>query len=457
MDIRFGVQSYQHRSLQLSAQRLLNCYLETAPPAAKTQVAIPGAYGIEAFSTLGNGPIRGGLVVNDMPFVVSGQSLYSISSAGAATSLGAIPNLDDVVMAGDGTNIMVVTSNDGYIYNGSTVGIIADTDFPGASWVGFLDGYFPIIEPDSGRLWINETPYVPTGWNALDFATAESAPDDLIAGIVDHRELFLFGRETYEIFYNSGNADFPLSRSSAGIGEVGCTSRFGVAKADNGVFFVGHDGIIYRMDGYNPTRVSTHAVEQAIEDMADRECKAFSYVEGGHRMIAFRFATTCFVYDASTQLWHERASYGAETWVVKFALRSYGRWLMAGDTNKLGSLADVFSEWENTLRYSCTSVPIETEHKNVFTGSLELDFQQGVGLTSGQGSDPMVMIDWSNDGGMTWSNEQHRSLGRIGEYGNRTRLNRAGVARDRVFRIAISDPIRRTFIKAMWTGETGVS
>lgn len=456
MEIRFGVQSYQTRSRQLSSQRLVNCYLETAPPAAKTQVAIPGAYGIEAYATVPGERLRGGTVVKGVPYTVCGQTLSRILPDRSVVPLGTIPNADDITMAGDGTNLMVVTETDGYIHDGSVINPIADTDFPGATWVGFLDGYFPIIEPQSGRLWVNETPYVPTGWNALDFATAESAPDDLVTGIVDHRELILFGTDTYEVFYNSGNPDFPLTRSSSGVGEVGTDSLFGVAKADNGVFFKGSDGVLYRLDGYRPLRISTHAIEQAIEDMAVKTCKCFSYVEGGHRMVAYRFATTCFVYDVSTQLWHERNSYGAETWVVQFVLQAYNSWLMAGSDNRLGRLADTFAEWENFLRYEITSAPVESDNKEVFTGRLELVFQQGNVPLTGQGSNPKLMLDWSSDGGMTWSNRVDAPMGKTGKYGATTGINRVGVARDRIFRVAITDPFRRTFIKAVWDGFTGL-
>ena len=451
MIVPFGIHSYQHRSRSLSAQRMLNCYLEQAPPSAKTLAAVVSSFGISSFTTAGNGPIRGGLVVNGTLFVVSGNGLYRISSAGTATSLGTTPNTDRVFMAGDGINVLVVTQGDGYVYDGSTVAQITDADFPGAKACGFLDGYILIIEPDSGRLWVNETPYTATGWNALDFATAEGAPDDLVGLIVDHREIFLFGRASTEVWYNSGNADFPMERTPSGFIEIGLLSTHGVTKADNSVFFAANDYTIRRLEGYTPVRISTHAVEQAIESYADKTCYAMSWVEGGHTFVSFTFAAGTWVYDVSTQLWHERQSYGYDNWRPVFALRAYDR-LLVGDSqsNKIGELDyESFMEWDQPLVASCTAPAIANENRVIRHSSLELVFEQGVGTATGQGSDPDVMLQWSDDGGRTWSNEYRRKLGKVGEYKKRVIFNRLGSARDRVYRYAISDPVRRTLIQAV--------
>ena len=449
MEIQFGVQSAEHRSKPVSAQRMVNCYLETAPPASKSLVAVVPSYGVETFATVGTGPMRGGTVVNGVPYVVSGSSLYRIGSNGAATSLGAIPGTQDVTMMGDGINVVVVSQPAGYVYDGSTVAQITDTDFPGAAWVGYLDGYAVIIEPGSGRVWV-AGPLAPTVWNALDFATAEAAPDDVLWAIIDHRELFLFGRETTEVWYNSGDADFPLARVSTGFIEHGIMSAGAAAKCDNGVYFLGNDGIAYRLQGYTPVRVSHHEFEQAVESYADKRCTVMAWTEGGHKMVAFKFAAGCWVYDISTGLWHERGSYGETTWRGKFVLQAYGRFLVADDTNHLGALTpDLFSEYGGILRSECTSAAVFKENRLLEHNLLELCFETGVGIATGQGSDPKVMLQFSDDGGRKWSSEKWRSLGRQGAYKTRVRFARLGAARDRVYRYAISDPVRRTLTNAV--------
>ena len=91
MLLRFGTGAYQSRALPLSSQQMVNCYLEVAPPGAKTPVAVVSSYGISPHGTAGDGPVRGGTVVNGTPFVVAGTGLYRLSSNKTATLLGSVP------------------------------------------------------------------------------------------------------------------------------------------------------------------------------------------------------------------------------------------------------------------------------------------------------------------------------------------------------------------------------
>ena len=301
MQIAFGTSAYTLRALPLSAQDMVNYYLESAPPKSKTLAACVPAYGSRSLAIIGSGYCRGGVVVNGVLYAVYGPTLYRINSDYSADALGIIPGSKYVDMAGDETNLMLVTQGRGWYWNGLTLQEVADTDFPGAEWVEVIDGYYVIGAPDSGQFYISANRN-PSSWDGLDFATAEKYPDDIVGAVVNGGEIFFFGRESYEVWYNSGDADFALSRSSNGFGEIGCLSRFGMVKADNGIFFLGHDGVIYRLNGYDPVRVSTAAIEQAVEEMADKTCFAFSFNEGGHKFVAFSFDDATFVYDIATQL-----------------------------------------------------------------------------------------------------------------------------------------------------------
>ncbi len=448
MRIPFGTQSYQHRSRPVSSQRMVNAYLET-PATAKEVPPVVASFGISAYSTVGNGPMRGGCVVNGTPYVVSGTKLYRIGAGGAGTELGTVPGSDYVDMVGDSDEVVCVSERDMYRYDGVTVAKITDPDFPGARWVEYLDGYV-IVGPGDGTVYVNQTPHDFSAWNALDFASAEGAPDDILGCIVDHRQVFLGGRETIEIWENTGNADFPLERSPSGYIELGIGSTFAFAKNSNTVFFYASDGTIRMLNGYDPQRISTHAVEQAIESYADKSCTTLTWMESGHAMVGFTWSEGTWVYDLSTQLWHERQSYGIARWRPNFVIRAFGEWLV-GDysSNRLGRLdPNTFAEWGNVLRWSATCPSINRENQFLRHLRLELVFETGVGLVTGQGSDPQVMLRFSDDGGRTWSNEHWRSLGLMGDYRARSVWNRLGMARDRVYEVSISDPIRRTLVEA---------
>ncbi len=218
-------------------------------------------------------------------------------------------------MSDNGTQLFVACNPDAFIYNSST-GVFAqvtDPDFPGAVTVGYLDGYFVFNEPNSQRFWVtslNDGSAV----DPLDFASAEGNPDNIVSLMVDHREVWLFGNNTIEVWYNAGAADFPLERIQGAFMETGCLAPYSVAKLDNSVFWLGSDargnGIVYRNNGYNAVRVSTHAVEWQIQtyNFVD-DAIAFTYQQDGHSFYALTFpgANATWVFDASTGAWHERA------------------------------------------------------------------------------------------------------------------------------------------------------
>jgi hypothetical protein len=351
----------------------------------------------------------------------------------------------------------VIPGISAYVWDGSSVTAIGG-DFPGYQWMTYLDGYF-IGGPGDRTFYINHTAFDPTVYNALDFASAESTPGDILCAITDHREVFLLKRDAAEVWYNSGDADFPLSRTASGYMEIGCVSRFGATKGDNSVFFAASDGTIRRVNGYTPVRISTTAIEQAIARYAKQECIAHTWIENGHTLVGFTYTENTFVYDASTQLWHERQSYGMKNWRAAFVLRASNMTLVGdSQSNRLGILDDrVFTEWDQPLVSSVTSPPVPhpQDQETLQHAYLELIFENGVGLNLGQGSDPKVMLQYSDNDGRKWSNELWRSLGKRGDFQSAalySRLGQTSRRQGRIYRYSVSDAVRRTLIMAL-TGD----
>lgn len=435
MEIRFGVQDAPHRSKPVASQRMVNCYLEAPLPGSKSPAPVVSSYGISQFANLTD--LKGGNTIAGVPYVQTATGLYSLSSAGTATLLATNSASGDAIVEGDGISVLVQADQKAWIYDG-TLTQITDADFPTPAWMGYVDGYFPTIEKDSGRFYINTTPFVPQNWDALDFATAEGNPDNLLWGLIDHREVILFGQETTEIWYNSGDATFPFERVPNGFIEIGIFSARAAGKLNDTVFFLGSDGIAYQLNGYQPIPISHVPFSQAIDGYT-KDCRVMTWHEAGHPLVAFKFPEACWVYDLSTQLWHNRQTYGSDTWDVDWVIRAYGQYLTGGST--VGKLVpDVFTEYGGIMRAQCTSAAIADRNALLSHDRLELLFETG--------NEGTVMLRFSDNGGRTWSNEKTASLGATGEYGTRVLFHRLGSSRDRVYEYAISDPYRRTLIAA---------
>jgi hypothetical protein len=274
--------------------------------------------------------------------------------------------------------------------------------------------------------------------------------------------------------------------------EVGCGAAYSVAKLDNSVFWVGSDargrGVVYRANGYTPSRVSTNAVEFAIQSYGNiSDAIGYTYQQDGHPfyVLIFPSAQATWVYDVSTQLWHERAAFenGEFTRHRSNCQMSFNNEVVVGDYEDGRLYAydlDVYADddqiqkWLRSWRALATGT---NTLKRTAHHSLQLDAETGVGLAgydandplenllteneldllteddiallvslaATTGADPQVMLRWSDDGGHTWSNEHWRSMGRLGNYGYRTIWRRLGMTekiRDRVYEVSGTDPVK---------------
>ena len=438
------------------------------PEAGKEAAFLSRAPGMRSVATIGFGPIRGMWRVGDYFYVVSYDTLYKVDSTYTATALGKVTGTTaPVSMADNGTQIFIACNGPSYIYNTSTnvFAQITDADFTGAGTVGYLDGYFVYNEPNSQLLWVTSL-LDGTSIDPLDFASAEGSPDGVTGIIVDHRELWVFGTNSIEVWYNSGVTDFPLTRIQGAFNEIGCVAPYSIAKMDNGLFWLGQDargqGMVYRANGYTGSRISTHAVEWQIQQYGDlTDAIGYTYQQEGHSfyVLVFPSANTTWVYDVSTQAWHERAGWAAGVFTRHRSncQAFFNNENLVGDFENGNIYAfdmDVFADNGSIQKWlrSWRAIPagqnnlVRTAHH-----SLQLDIEAGVGLNLGQGDDPQVMLRWSDDGGHTWSNEHWMTIGRIGEYFRRVIFRRLGMTlklRDRVYEVSGTDPVKITIMGA---------
>lgn len=463
--------SYVARSVNAADNRMVNLFPEIVPEAGKEPAFLSRCPGLRRKSSIGNGPIRGLWKVNDIMYAVSGDTFYKVETYGRTrlkgTAIGTVTGTGPVSMSDNGTQIFIACNPDGFIYNTSTevFAEITDPDFAGAVTVGYIDGYFVFNEPNSSRFWVTQL-LDGTSVDPLDFASAEGDPDNLVSLIVDHREIWLFGTNSTEVWYDAGTADFPLQRIQGAFNEIGCAAPYSVAKVDNSVFWLGSDargrGIVYRNNGYKGQRVSTHAVEWQIQQYTDiSDALAYTYQQDGHAfyVLIFPTANTTWVYDASTQAWHERAGWdnGDFTRHRSNCQVVYNNEIIVGDYENGNLYAFDLEDYTDNgdiqkwLR-SWRALPTGTNDlKRTSQHTLQIDCEAGVGTDTGQGSNPQMMLRWSDDGGHTWSNEHWMSMGRIGEYYNRAFARRMGMTlklRDRVYELSGTDPVKITIMGA---------
>lgn len=458
MQIPFATNSYKSRSLPVSAQRCINMYAEMQPQDAKSNVVLFGAPGLISFSSASVGPIRGLWNMNGILYAVSGNGLYSISSTGVAVLLGTgISGTGVVSMSDNGTQLLIVNGTNGYVYSiaGGFV-LITSTNFFPSNTVTFFDNYFVFDRVGTNRYFISAS-LDGTTYSALDFASAAVNPDFVLGTINQQENLLIFGEETIETWYDSGDVNFPFNRYDGATIERGCGAAKTILKEDNSVFFLGNDGIFYRLNGVIPVRISTHAIEYEWSKYTTlSNANAYSYTWNGHKFVVVQFPSgpATWVYDIATNLWHERVSFDVNAnslgrWRGNVSANCYGKVLVGDAFNgTIGYLSDTtYAEYGNTIQAYLVSPVIHSDRKRVFMNRFELDMETGVGLNTGQGSDPQVMLDWSDDGGRTFKPLQiWNSFGKIGEFTKRLRWLRLGQARNRVMRITISDPVTRTII-----------
>lgn len=458
--------SYQKNSVNVDCQRCINLYPEineTGFGKEKEVASLVATPGLSLLVSTGDGPTRGMWYSSTGKlYVASGNKLYYISSSWVKTELGTLTTLSGPIsMADNGVSLVVVDGTNGYVVTMASAAFaqITDPDFPGADQVTYQDGYFIFNQPDSGSFFISGLNDVT--FDALDIAESEGNPDNVVGVLSDHRDLWIFNENSVEVFYNSGNVDFPFERNQGAFIEHGCAARFSIAKMNNTVFWVGKDdkgsGIVYMAAGFKPQRISTHAVENAIRGYGDISgAVAWSYQENGHHFYCLNFtsANTTWVYDTSTNLWHERVyttqgsfeRHRADNHAYAYSTHVVGDY----ENGNLYSLSSsVYSDNGAEITRRRVAPHLSSGMKRVFYNSFQLDIETGTGLDgTTQGTDPQAILEFSDDGGHSWSNEKWMSFGKIGQTKKRAIWRRLGQSRDRVFRVTITDPVKVVIIGA---------
>lgn len=455
--------SYTLRSKNLDAQRCVNLYpvFDEVGMGKDGDVAmLIGTPGLRLL--LDTGLIIRSLYTasNGSLYAVCGNTLYSISTSWVKTSLGTLTtNTGLVSIADNGVQMMIVDGSNGYIltFSTSVFAQVTDIDMPQSTSVKFLDGYFILNQVSTGRFWITSL-YDGFTIDSLDFATAEGSPDNLLAIEVLRRQAWLFGTESIQVYFDSGDVDFPLSPINGVFIETGIASGSSLAKIDQTLFWLGANkdgnGVVYMATGYQPLRISTTAIDLAIQSYGDiSSAIGFGYQQEGATFYVLNFPQATWVYDLATRMWHERAyfnnglfeRYRANTHAF------FNNTQLVGDyqNGKIYELdLDYFTDDTQPRKWLRSSPHLTNELKYTHYDNFQVDLEFGVGTNTGQGINPVVVMRTSNDGGHSWGNERTQTMGKIGEFKARANFSRCGRSRDRIFEVSGTDPVKVALLNA---------
>ncbi len=465
--IPFVGPSYRTRSSSLDDQACINLFpVTTGSGTAKAVTALYGTPGSRPLAVGGSGVVRGMHAPTDggPGIIVIGNSVYRLNAAFALSLVGSLSDAVNTAVKIDdnGVDAVIVTGLKGYTLNLATsvVTEIVDPAFYGADNVDFLNTYAIFNRPGTNQFFIsgaNEITFDP-----LDFASAESHYEPIVNFIVNHDEIMFFKSTVTEIWRITANPDFPFVRDTNAAIEQGCAARDSIAALDNSVFWLGNNtdgaGIVWRMNGYTPVRVSTDAIEYAIAGYATiSDAVAYSYQQEGHSFYVINFPSgnTTWVFDAATNLWHQRAYLNPASGALGRHRSNchmfYNGKHVVGDylNGNISTLdLDYYKDGTDPMPSIRTAPYVGKGFAWVNHRTLQIDFESGVGLTTGQGSDPQVYLDWSDDNGKRWSNQRAAKLGKLGQYRTRVQWHRLGRSRARIYRVTISDPVKRVIIAA---------
>ena len=371
-----------------------------------------------------------------------------------------------------GTGSYVVTPSQTVGSSGSPITLYAlnfsimpttDGPFTGADVVDIVDNYFVYNRPNTQQ-WGSSNILSPIS-SALAFSSKDGAPDNLVSMIVDHREVYLLGEVSSEVWIDSGLFPFAFQRIPGTSTQHGIAAKFSVARLGNSFAYVSRNirgqAQIMMMNGYTPTRISTHAVENTLVDQFITDARAWTYQLEGHEVYVVSFPTLdlTWAYDIATGMWHKWL------WVDQNNVfhrhrgnchASFQGLNLVGDWEN-GSLyqldPNAYTDSGNEIRRVRRAPHLISDYQRQYFHELQIHFQPGVGLPDG--SAPQAMCRWSDDGGSTWSNEHWSSIGVQGAYKNRAIWRRLGESRDRIFEVVVTDPINAVITAANLKAEPG--
>lgn len=421
------------------------------------EIALIGTPGLKLITNFGTGPHRGAIVHKNNLYVVVSSSVYKYDIFGTKTLIGTLTTTTaPVSMSSNGTLGNQLTIVDGqklWVWNDTTfTDYTASLNLPNPIKTEMIEGYTIVAFANSQEFQLSNL-YDSTTWNALQFATAELAPGNLLAMIKYNRQLWLLCENDTEVWYNSGN-DVPFDHIPNGLIEWGILAPNSIASSGNyGLLWLSKNkygqGEVVQSDTSSFTAKSITprtllSIWRTYVKLDD--AIGFCYQEHGHLFYVLTFPTAnkTWCYDVTYGGWHERSYNGGKLRANSYAF--FNNMHMVGDFDN-GNMyqmdMDTYTDNGIPILRSLVTYHVSDKREQVRHNFIELEGESGVGALSGQGVAPVITLECSDDGGHTYTNARTAPWSQeSSDYKRTVRWPMLGTSRNRVYRISMSDPIK---------------
>jgi hypothetical protein len=454
-NLSIGSSAYKRTDAQVPEARVENYYWEKSAVTPNGEMWMPRP-GLDLFRA-GVGALRGlfrapGCLSGDLIAVI-GSSVFRINDVGVATNIGTVSGSERVIIAGNLAGIMVA---DGTSLQYSTGGamVTCSITFTNPIWVGHTAGYWLCVEGGSQRRFYTPDT-APTVWDG-NFDSASSSTDRLLGCAIISGRIWDFGERSVEFRYASGDADAPFAVEVGRSYERGCLSRDTIVALDNTAIWVGDDRIIYRGADV-PQAISDNFIAERLAEVDITDVYAWGFPWQGHVFYCITIGDQgTFVYDLTTDRWAKWLTYGQDKWLPGLGCIGWDNFPLVGDTVS-GSIytlsASKFTDDGQPIVGVLTFGQALSGQRPTFP-SLTIEMVTGYATETGQGSDPLIQVRFSRDGGIVYGPWRQTSIGLQGEYNKRVRFNRIGQFKPPgiIGEMSISDPVPRR-VSGVYVGE----
>lgn len=441
--------SYQSRSKPLASQQTKNFYQQIVEEGVD-QFVLHSWFGLKTISTVITGVERGATQMAGVIYRVVDQALYSVDDSGVHTLAGEILGTARCIMSNDGANlVIVVPSGTIYMYDGSALSVISDTNITGSIAVTYLNSQMIYTNPP---LFVVANPGIPNIANGLNAASVDSNPDPLLHAYAFQQNVYMIGTKSVEPWWNTGEGNPPFARLDGQLLETGCAATHSIAHTDEAMYWLGDDYSVWRTNGGSKQKVSSVAISHAIDGYSVvSDAIGYTMTKEGQNFYILTFPTENKTWALTENLgdkgWFELSSgtTGAKYQATSM-VEAYGKLWAFGDAGTYQLDIDTYTNGGETIQRRRTMGTISGKAFNKRGVSVQLSkikilMETGVGLISGQGEDPQIILEMSYDGGRSWKDYGFARIGRMGDFTIQVEFDILDTFYEAIPRITTSDPV----------------